>query len=58
MDIPSHQCELVSCLPRLWRYCIGLTQERAAADNLVHPTVNATFPVKAGPAIMPIVATL
>jgi len=30
--------ELVSSLPRLWRYCIVLTQERSAADDLVQTT--------------------
>jgi RNA polymerase sigma-70 factor (ECF subfamily) len=30
--------ELVAAFPRLWRYCLGLTQRRAEADDLAQAT--------------------
>ncbi len=30
--------DLVSALPKLWRYCLGLTQQRSTADDLAQAT--------------------
>ena len=38
MNSTSLSVELVSCLPRLWRYCLGLTQQRVSADDLAQAT--------------------